>query len=40
MADLFPSKSAADPIAIPMTADCWEAKEDAEFLRQLGSTVS
>jgi hypothetical protein len=28
--------AAADPIAIPMTADRWEAKENAEFLRQLG----
>ena len=28
--------AAADPIAISMTADRWEAKENAEFLRQLG----
>jgi hypothetical protein len=27
---------AADPMAIPMTADRWETKENAEFLRQLG----
>ena len=28
--------TAAGPIAIPMTADRWETKENAEFLRQLG----
>jgi len=28
--------AAGDPIAIPMTADRWETKENAEFLRQLG----
>jgi hypothetical protein len=27
---------AADPIAVPMTADRWQTKENAEFLRQLG----
>ena len=27
---------AAGPIAIPMTADRWQTKENAEFLRQLG----
>ena len=27
---------AAGPIAIPMTADHWQTKENAEFLRQLG----
>jgi hypothetical protein len=28
--------TAADPITIPMTADRWETKKNAEFLRQLG----
>jgi 3-keto-disaccharide hydrolase len=27
---------AAEPIAVPMTADRWQTKENAEFLRQLG----
>ena len=27
---------AAEPITIPMTADRWQTKENAEFLRQLG----
>src|SRR5499427_5141455 len=32
-----PSRApAGDPIAIPMTADRWQTKENAEFLRQLG----
>jgi hypothetical protein len=31
-----PPIKAAEPITIPMTADHWEAKENAEFLRQLG----
>ena len=32
-----PSRArAADPIAIPMTAERWQTKENAEFLRQLG----
>jgi len=31
------SRASADgPIAVPMTADRWQAKENAEFLRQLG----
>ena len=28
--------AAAEPISIPMTADRWQTKENAEFLRQLG----
>jgi len=32
-----PSRApAGDPIAIPMTADHWQTKENAEFLRELG----
>src|SRR5262245_47301201 len=27
---------AGDPVPVPMTADHWETKENAEFLRQLG----
>src|SRR5262245_1667742 len=27
---------AGDPVAIPMTADHWQTKENAEFLRELG----
>jgi len=36
---LLPAHSiaeAAEPIAVPMTADHWQTKENAEFLRQLG----
>ena len=34
---LLPTSIAlAEPITIPMTADHWQAKENAEFLRQLG----
>ena len=33
--DVSPAK-AAEPITIAMTADHWQAKENAEFLRQLG----
>ena len=29
-------EAAAQPIAVPMTADGWQTKENAEFLRQLG----
>ena len=31
-----PQPPAGDPIAIPMTAERWQTKENAEFLRQLG----
>ena len=34
--DRPPGARAADPIAIPMAADRWQTKENAEFLRQLG----
>jgi len=32
----IPIARAAEPITIPMTADRWQTKENAEFLRQLG----
>lgn len=32
----LPIAKAAEPITIPMTADRWQTKENAEFLRQLG----
>ena len=32
----LPLAQAAEPITIPMTADHWQTKENAEFLRQLG----
>src|SRR5215467_6848541 len=32
----LPIAQAAEPITIPMTADHWQTKENAEFLRQLG----
>lgn len=32
----LPLIRAAEPIAIPMTADRWQTKENAEFLRELG----
>jgi hypothetical protein len=32
----LPSAQAAEPITIPMTADHWQTKENAEFIRQLG----
>src|SRR6185437_11673853 len=32
----LPSSQAAEPIAIAMTAERWQTKENAEFLRQLG----
>ena len=32
----LPVARGAEPITIPMTADHWQAKENAEFLRQLG----
>jgi len=32
----LPSARAAEPITVPMTADHWQTKENAEFLRQLG----
>jgi hypothetical protein len=32
----LPIVQAAEPITIPMTADHWQTKENAEFLRQLG----
>ena len=32
----LPIAQAADPITIPMTADHWQTKENAEFLRELG----
>ncbi len=32
----FPIAQAAEPIAISMTADHWQTKENAEFLRELG----
>jgi hypothetical protein len=31
-----PPAKAAEPIAVAMTADRWQAKENAEFIRQLG----
>jgi hypothetical protein len=34
-AKMSPARS-AEPITIPMTADHWQTKENAEFLRQLG----
>lgn len=33
---VLPIAQAAEPITIPMTADHWQTKENAEFLRQLG----
>jgi hypothetical protein len=33
----LPIARAVEPITVPMTADHWQAKENAEFLRQLGS---
>src|SRR5690349_5764620 len=32
----LPIAQAAEPIAISMTADHWQTKENAEFFRQLG----
>ena len=32
----LPNAQGAEPITITMTADHWQAKENAEFLRQLG----
>src|SRR5262249_50540569 len=32
----FPIAQGAEPITITMTADRWQTKENAEFLRQLG----
>ena len=32
----LPIAQAAEPITITMTADQWQAKENAEFLQQLG----
>ena len=32
----LPAAHAAEPVTIPMTADRWQTKENAEFLRQLG----
>ena len=32
----LPIARASEPITIPMTADRWQTKENAEFLRQLG----
>ncbi len=32
----LPIAQAAEPITITMTADRWQTKENAEFLRQLG----
>src|SRR5882724_2451977 len=32
----LPIAQSAEPITIPMTADHWQTKENAEFLRQLG----
>ena len=32
----IPIAQAAEPITITMTADHWQTKENAEFLRQLG----
>ena len=31
----FPIAQAAEPITVTMTADNWQTKENAEFLRQL-----
>lgn len=31
-----PTAQAVEPVTVPMTADRWQAKENAEFLRQLG----
>ena len=33
---VLPLAQGAEPITIPMTADHWQTKENAEFLRQLG----
>ena len=35
----LPIAQAAEPIKIVMTAEHWQAKENAEFLRQLGGQV-
>jgi hypothetical protein len=32
----FPLAQGAEPVTMPMTADRWQTKENAEFLRQLG----